>query len=112
MPIFINARRDQSVIFITSKNISVINSTNRMNKKKPSELTDQELMFEVKRIKSTLIVNAVLFGVMIGIATYSTVTNGLGILTFFPLFFIPMGIKNRAHKKALENQLKERKLTV
>ena len=83
-----------------------------MNKKNPAELTDEELIFEFKRIKSTLIVNAVLFGVMIGIATYSTVKNGLGILTFFPLFFIPMGIKNRAHKKALEKQLKERNLTI
>lgn len=73
-----------------------------MKKKNPSELTDEELIFEVKRIKSTLIINAVLFGLMIGIATYSTVKNGLGILTFFPLFFIPMGIKNRTYKKALE----------
>ena len=83
-----------------------------MKKKNPSELTDEELIFEVKRIKSTLIINAVLFGLMIGIATYSTVKNGLGILTFFPLFFIPMGIKNRTYKKALENQVKERKLTI
>ncbi len=83
-----------------------------MKKKNPSELTDEELIFEVKRIKSTLIINAVLFGLMIGIATYSTVKNGLGILTFFPLFFIPMGIKNRTYKKALENQVKERNLTI
>ena len=55
-----------------------------MKKKNPSELTDEELIFEVKRIKSTLIINAVLFGLMIGIATYSTVKNGLGILTLFP----------------------------
>lgn len=81
-------------------------------KKQPSELTDEELILEVKRIKSTLIVNAVLFGVMIGIATYSTITNGFGILTFFPLFFVPMAIKNRTYKKALENQVKERNLTV
>lgn len=83
-----------------------------MKKKNPLELTDEELIFEVKRIKSTLIINAVLFGLMIGIATYSTVKNGLGILTFFPLFFIPMGIKNRTYKKALENQVKERNLTI
>lgn len=83
-----------------------------MKKKNPSELTDEELIFEVKRIKSTLIINAVLFGLMIGIATYSTVKNGLGILTFFPLFFIPMGIKNRTYKKALENLVKERNLTI
>lgn len=81
-------------------------------KKVPSELTDQELILELKKIKSSLIVNAVLFGVMIGIATYSTVKNGFGILTFFPLFFVPMALKNRAYKKALENESKERNLTL
>lgn len=83
-----------------------------MNPKEPSELTDQELVLEAKRIKSTLIINAVLFGVMIGIATYSTIKNGLGILTFFPLFFVPMALKNRARKKAIDQLIKERNLTV
>jgi hypothetical protein len=40
-------------------------------------------------MKSTQFINAVLFGVMIGVATYSTVKNGFGILTFFPLLFHP-----------------------
>ncbi|WHF51578.1 FUSC family protein [Chryseobacterium gotjawalense] len=81
-----------------------------MKQKEPSELSDQELLQEVQKIKSALIVNAVLCSIMIGVATYSTVKNGLGILTFFPLFFIPVFTKNRARKKAVENQLKERNL--
>ncbi|QOW08889.1 FUSC family protein [Kaistella flava (ex Peng et al. 2021)] len=83
-----------------------------MIQKDLSELTDEELLMEGKKIKSTNIVNAVLFGVMIGVATYSTIRNGFGILTFFPLLFIQMLIKNRARKKAFENQLKERNLTI
>lgn len=83
-----------------------------MIQKDLSELTDEELLLEGKKIKSTNIVNAVLFGVMIGVATYSTIRNGFGILTFFPLLFIQMLIKNRARKKAFEEQLKERNLTI
>lgn len=75
-----------------------------------SELTDEELLVEGKKIKSTNIVNAVLFGVMIGVAAYSTVKNGFGILTFFPVLFIQMLIKNNNRKKAFEDQLKERNL--
>ncbi len=77
-----------------------------------SELTDEELLLEGKKIKSTNIVNAILFGVMIGVATYSTVKNGLGILTFFPLLFIQMLLKNNARKKAFESELKARNLTL
>jgi hypothetical protein len=36
-------------------------------------LTDQELLVRAKKMKSTSIINAVLFGVMIGIAIYSTI---------------------------------------
>ena len=56
--------------------------------------------------------NAVLFGVMIGVATWSTVKYGLGIITFFPLLFIQMLLKNNARRKAFENELKERNLTL
>ncbi|SFI56534.1 hypothetical protein SAMN05421638_0018 [Kaistella treverensis] len=55
-----------------------------------SEFTDAELLLESRRMKSTQFINAVLFGVMIGVATYSTMKNGFGILTFFPLLFIQM----------------------
>lgn len=77
-----------------------------------SQLTDEMLLLEQKKIKSTNIVHAVLFGVMIGVATYSTVKNGFGILTFFPFFFIPMLTKNRTKKKALEEEVKKRNLTL
>ena len=60
-----------------------------MKQKELTELTDAELLEEGKKIKSGNIVNAVLFGVMIGVATYSTVKNGFGIFTFFPLLFYP-----------------------
>jgi hypothetical protein len=83
-----------------------------MIQKELSALSDEELLLEGKKIKSTAIVNAVLFGVMIGVAAYSTIKNGLGILTFFPLLFIQMLLKNNARKKALKMELKERNLNL
>ena len=83
-----------------------------MSQKELSEMTNEELLLEGKKIKSNNIINAVLFGVMIGIAAYSTIKNGLGILTFFPLLLIQMLLKNNARKKAFETELKERNLTL
>lgn len=83
-----------------------------MSQKELSEMTTEELLLEGKKIKSSNIINAVLFGVMIGIAAYSTIKNGLGILTFFPLLLIQMLLKNNARKKAFETELKERNLTL
>lgn len=81
-----------------------------MKQKEPSEMTNEELSLELQKIKSTNIINAVIVGVMIGVAIYSTVKNGFGILTFFPLFFIPMFSKKWTFKKALENEIKERNI--
>ena len=83
-----------------------------MIKKEITEYTDEELRLEIQQIKSSNLLNAVLIGVMIGVATYSTVKNGLGILTFFPIFFVPMMIKKRARKKILEQQMRDRNLTL
>ena len=83
-----------------------------MSQKELSELTNEDLLLEGKKIKSGNIMNAVLFGVMIGVATWSTVKYGLGIITFFPLLFIQMLLKNNARRKAFENELKERNITL
>ena len=83
-----------------------------MIQKELSELTNEDLLLEGKKIKSTNIVNAVLFVVMIGVATWSTVKYGLGLITFFPVLFIQMLFKNNARKKAFEKELKERNLTL
>ena len=78
--------------------------------KELTELSDQELLEKRKKSKSTKIINAVIFGFMIGIAVYSTVKNGFGLFTFFPLLFAPMAINNDKNNKALETELKFRNL--
>jgi hypothetical protein len=81
-----------------------------MNEKELSELTDQELLDEAKKMRSNPIMNAVFIGVLIGIIIYSMVKNSLGFLTLFPLFLIYKLLKNSKKSKALEKLLKERNL--
>ena len=63
-------------------------------KKQLSELTDQELLQEAKKMRSTSITNAVLVGVLIGIVIYSIMKNSLGFLTIIPLFLAYKLINN------------------
>lgn len=81
-----------------------------MKQKELSELTDQELLDEAKKLKSASIINAVLIGFMIGIIVYSIVKNSVGFLTLIPLFFAYKLFNNSKNNKALEALLKERNL--
>jgi hypothetical protein len=82
-----------------------------MEQRKLTELTNQELMQEAKKIKSASITNSVLIGFLIGIVIYSIVKNSLGFFTLIPLFFIYKLINNSKYNtKELENLLKERNL--
>jgi hypothetical protein len=47
---------------------------------------------------------------LIGVAVYSTVRNGFGLLTFLPLIYIPIAAKNKARNKEVEKLVKEREL--
>ncbi len=81
-----------------------------MKQKELSELTDQELLDQAKKMKSTSVINAVLIGFVIGIIIYSIIKNSIGFFTLIPLFFIFKIFNNSKNNKALEKLLKERKL--
>jgi Na+/H+ antiporter NhaC len=82
-----------------------------LEQRKLTELTDQELLQEAKKLKSASITNAVLIGFLIGIVFYSIVKNSLGFFTLIPLFFAYKLINNSNYNnKELENLLKERNL--
>jgi len=81
-----------------------------MTQKKIAELTDDELLEETKRMKKTYLYDAVIFGLLVGIAIYSSVKNGFGLLTFLPLVYLPIAAKNNTKRKELEKQLTERNL--
>lgn len=81
-----------------------------MKQKELAELTNEELLQEAKKIKSSNIFDAAIFGFLIGVAVYSTVRNGFGLLTFLPLIYIPIAAKNKIRNKELEKLVKERGL--
>lgn len=83
-----------------------------MNQKELSELTDQELLDEAKKMKSFSIMNGFLIGFLIGIIVYSIAKNSWGMLTLIPIYFAYKLIndpKNK-RKKDIEILLKERNL--
>lgn len=82
-----------------------------MEQKKLSELTDQELLQEAKKMKSASITNAVLIGFLAGVIFYSIVKSSVGLFTLIPLFLIYKLVNNSKYdNKELENLLKERNL--
>lgn len=82
-----------------------------MTERKLSELTDEELLQEAKKMKSNSIMNAVLIGFLVGIIFYSVVKNTLGFLTLIPLFLAYKLVNKSNYKnQELESILKERNL--
>lgn len=82
-----------------------------MTERNLSELTDQELLQEAKKMKSTKIINAVLIGFLFGVIFYSVVNNSYGFFTLIPLFLAYKLINNsKTDTKELEAILKERNL--
>ena len=81
-----------------------------MTQEELSKLTDKELLQKAKAMKPYQIYDAVIFGILIGIATYSTVKNGWDLLTFLPLVYLPIAAKNKVKKKEVDRLLKERNL--
>lgn len=81
-----------------------------MKGKALAEFTDDELLQEAKKQNSYKTYDAVIIGVLMGIAIYSAVKNGFGLLIFIPLLYLPAAAKNRANKKKVERLLTERNL--
>lgn len=78
---------------------------------KLSELTDQELLHQAKKIKSNSIINAVLIGFLIGVLIYGVVNDSLGFLAIIPLFIIYKLVNNSKYDQTeLDNLLKERNI--
>mgnify|MGYP001413902220 CR=1 FL=1 len=59
-----------------------------MENRELSQLTDQELLAEAKKMKSNSIMNAVFIGFLVGIVIYSLLKNTFGFLTLIPYFLL------------------------
>lgn len=74
------------------------------------DMGDEELLAKQKAAKSSLIISSTLVGLLVGIAIYSAVKNGVGFFTFFPLLFVFLVAKGQSSHKALLNEIKLRNL--
>lgn len=81
-----------------------------MTQKELTELTDEELLEEKKRLKKAKMINATLIGFFIGIIIWSVAKNTWGLVTLIPLFFIYKLVNKSKNDKELEELLKERNL--
>ena len=72
-----------------------------------ASLNDKDLLKGLRKNKSYKIYDAVIVGFLIGVASYSTVANGFGLLTFLPLLYLPVDKKNRDRYPAAEKIAKE-----
>ena len=81
-----------------------------MTENELSQLTDEALLDEAKKLKSTTYINAVLIGFLFGIVIYSIAKNTLGFFALIPILFAFKIFNKPKHKEALEKLLKERNL--
>ena len=81
-----------------------------MNQKELTELTNQELIEEVEKIKPSPIVDAFFIGFLVGIIIYSLIVNSWGFLTLIPLFMVYKLLKKSKRNEVLKKELKDRGL--
>lgn len=83
-----------------------------MENRELSQLTDQELLAEAKKMKSFSITNAFLIGFLLGIVVFSVIKSTFGFLMLIPLYFVYKMVNDPRNKriKELEVLLKERGL--
>lgn len=81
-----------------------------MSTKELSELTDQELLLEAKKIKPSPIIDAFFIGFLVGIIIYSVAANTWGFLTLIPLYLIYILLKKPKKLKKLNDEIKARNL--
>ncbi|MEM8486553.1 MAG: hypothetical protein AAF564_13460 [Bacteroidota bacterium] len=79
-----------------------------MTREELAGLTDEVLLQEQKKVKTSKTFNAFLIGIFIGIAVYSAVRNGPGFATVFPLIFVYFAFRNGKKAQTLEQEVQAR----
>jgi len=73
-----------------------------MENKELSQMTDQELLAEAKKLKSFSITNAFLIGFLIGIVVFSLYKSTFGFLMLIPLYFVHKMVNDPRNKRIKE----------
>ena len=76
-----------------------------MKKVELADLSQEELLREVKNRKSSFILLCVSVSIMVVMAVINLFGKGMGIFTFFPLIFIPIMINGwKKYKEATKEK--------
>ena len=75
-------------------------------------LSDEELQAEAKKLRPSVITNALFIGFLIGIVLFSIINSSFGLLMLIPLYMIYRLVTNSGSRRlqAIEAVLKQRKL--
>lgn len=72
-----------------------------------TELTDQELVQKLKKLRTSKLIDAVLVGITIGIVIYAAINHGFGFFTFFPLLLTYSIVRNASNARLLEKEMEK-----
>lgn len=81
-----------------------------MEKPNLTQLTNEELQIELKKRKQGYQTGAFIVGMMIGVAVWSAVKNGFGILLFSPLLFAYWFRNAKPEYEEIKKEIKLRNL--
>ena len=72
-----------------------------------TELSDQELLQKMKKLKNNKIVDAALIGVTVGIAIYNVANKGFIVSAFFPLILGYVIFRNSKNNEMLHGEMQK-----
>lgn len=85
-----------------------------MKTNKFKEVSSDELLKEIKKLKTNKIINAVVIGFSVGVMIYSAINNGFSLFTFFPLLVVYLIVrnlnKNKIAVEEMQDELRSRSL--
>ncbi|MGE9313619.1 hypothetical protein ACLOAU_18350 [Niabella sp. CJ426] len=80
-----------------------------MSQKQLSEFTNEELVLEEKKRKSSVTIYAILVALMIGVGIYRTMKNGFGAFSVLPLVFLFIALSLYNNYQAVKKEIASRK---
>lgn len=75
-----------------------------------TKFSDEDLLAEAKKIKPSPVFDAFFIGFLVGIIVFSVAVNTWGLVTLIPLYLIYLFLKKGKNHKALQEEIKKRKL--
>lgn len=81
-----------------------------MNQQELSQLSDDQLLEEFKKIKPSPIFDAFFIGLLIGIVAFGVAVSAWGFVVLIPLFLIYLFLKKAKRYEALKKEMESRNL--